>query len=169
MTVSEIRRTPIDEPAASAAASRGDSVLSCDECGSPVDSVQRYCVVCGAHRRDVRDPAARYLSQASARARAVARISARPTARAARRRTLGFGTALLIALIPAAGLVGYAIGDSGTSAPAAATTHHTTGAKSSGTGATGGKGAKTTSKLSTSTGSGYVQQQNASPNSVSVP
>src|SRR5450432_4097497 len=44
-------------------------VLACDECGAPVDADQRYCVVCGAHRRNVNDPATRYLSQASATSR----------------------------------------------------------------------------------------------------
>lgn len=167
MTVSEIRRSSIDETAAgSSVTDRAEIVIvSCDDCGSPVESAQRYCVVCGAHRRDVRDPAARYLSHASARARATARAGARQSARGVRRRTVGLGTALLIALIPVAGVAGYAIGDSGTGAPAAATgAHHSTG-----TSGTTGNGSKAKSKLSNATGSKYVTQQNNSPNSVSIP
>src|ERR1700722_12625507 len=59
---------------ASAAAQAGASAAAeayqqCDECSAPVDKDQRYCVACGAHRQNVHDPAARYLSQATTRSR----------------------------------------------------------------------------------------------------
>jgi hypothetical protein len=87
------------------------SVLACDECGAPVDAEQRYCVVCGAHRRNVNDPAARYLSQASAKSRG-------SKAGSASRRSPQFGgsrgvvLALVIALIPAAAAAGVIAGRS---------------------------------------------------------
>jgi hypothetical protein len=77
----------------------------CDECSAPVEEEQRYCVVCGAHRRHVEDPASRYLSELTARSRTkraatVARPS-RPPARG-----LGLGLAVALALVPAAAAVG---------------------------------------------------------------
>jgi hypothetical protein len=82
----------------------------CDECGAPVDAAQRYCVVCGAHRRHVDDPAARYLSRATARSGSAA--SAGPPARPVRSRTRGLGTALLLAVIPVAAAGGVMVGRS---------------------------------------------------------
>jgi hypothetical protein len=133
----------------------------CDECGEPVEALQRYCVNCGAHRRGVADPAARYLSQASARARMHARaVAARSSARSARRRTLGRGTAILIALIPIAGGAGVLIGNStaGTSAPV----HHA-GAASTATAAPKSKTA------AAATGESYVQQQKSLGSTTVVP
>jgi hypothetical protein len=88
------------------------SYEQCDECGSPVEAIQRYCVVCGAHRRHVDDPAARYLGHASARARGArssggVAVTRRP---AARGRSLG--AAILLAVIPVAAAVGVAVGRS---------------------------------------------------------
>ena len=82
----------------------------CDQCGAPVDRLQRYCVGCGAHRHHVPDPAARYLAQASARSRGTASVGgARPAARRARRRlSLGPVTAALAAAVLAGG--GVAVG-----------------------------------------------------------
>jgi len=87
------------------------SVLACDKCGAPVEAEQRYCVVCGAHRRNVNDPATRYLSQASAKSRGA-------KAGSAPRRSPQFGgsrgvvLALVIALIPAAAAAGVIAGRS---------------------------------------------------------
>src|ERR1700677_4409744 len=98
---------PTSDPAATTA----PQVLACDECGAPVDAEQRYCVVCGAHRRNVNDPATRYLSQASAKSR-------RSKGGAATRRSPQFGgsrgvvLALVIALIPAAAAAGVIAGRS---------------------------------------------------------
>jgi hypothetical protein len=82
----------------------------CDECDALVDHNQRYCVNCGAHRRTVPDPAARYLSQASARSRAVRRAPS--GAGTARRQGAGLATALVLALIPVAAVVGVEAGRS---------------------------------------------------------
>jgi hypothetical protein len=84
----------------------------CDECAAPVDTDQRYCVSCGAHRRNVNDPAARYLSHATAKSR-TSRVVAgqrrpRPTGNGVR----GLGVALLLALVPAAAAVGVLAGRS---------------------------------------------------------
>jgi hypothetical protein len=78
----------------------------CDECNAPVDEEQRYCVVCGAHRRHVEDPAARYLSELTARSRTKrASTLARPV-RQAGGRGLGLGLAVALALVPVAAAVG---------------------------------------------------------------
>jgi hypothetical protein len=86
--------------------------LQCDECAAPVAEEQRYCVVCGAHRRHVSDPAARYLSQMSARSRATG--AGGPSRRAPRRasRVSGIGVAVVLALIPAGAAVGVLAGRS---------------------------------------------------------
>jgi hypothetical protein len=82
----------------------------CDECGAPVADAQRYCVVCGAHRRHVADPAARYLSQATARTRSGRSPAAGRTLRRARSR--GLGIALALCLIPVTAALGVVVGRS---------------------------------------------------------
>jgi hypothetical protein len=77
----------------------------CDQCGSPLDHAQRYCVVCGNHRRHVRDPATRYLAAKSARSRAAAEPR-----RGTRKRSASIGAALVIALIPLTIGLGVLIG-----------------------------------------------------------
>src|ERR1700743_493569 len=81
----------------------------CEECGVPVDHDQRYCVNCGAHRRHVTDPAARYFTAATARARSSARVAS-PSAAASPRRSSGLAAAALLAVIPVAVAVGVAVG-----------------------------------------------------------
>ena len=106
--------TTVVAPASAVAASPADPALpyeQCDECGSPVDTAQRYCVMCGAHRRHVDDPAARYLGQASARTRG-ARSSAGAAARRPAGRGRSLGAALMLAVIPVAAAVGVAVGRS---------------------------------------------------------
>jgi hypothetical protein len=83
---------------------------TCDQCNAPVDSNQRYCVVCGAHRKHVYDPAARFISSATSRTTTVAR-SAR--ASSGRHQGPGLGTALVLALIPLAVVLGLLLGNSG--------------------------------------------------------
>ena len=56
---------------------------------APVESTQRYCVVCGTRRKHVHDPAARFLADATALARAE-----RPGPAASPRRSSGLGLAL---------------------------------------------------------------------------
>jgi hypothetical protein len=81
----------------------------CEECGAPVEAAQRYCVNCGAHRRHVQDPAARYLSQASGRARSG---PVRRGATAVRRRGGGWAAAAVLAVIPVAAAIGVVVGRS---------------------------------------------------------
>jgi hypothetical protein len=88
---------------------------SCDQCGSPVDDKQRYCVVCGSRRKHVHDPALRYLAGAGARSRG----ATKPTAQSRRgRRSAGLGTALVIAVIPLAVALGLLIGHAGSGSDA---------------------------------------------------
>jgi hypothetical protein len=84
----------------------------CDECATPVDIDQRYCVSCGAHRRNVNDPAARYLSHATARSRTSRVTAAGKRPRRAGSGLRGLGVALLLALIPAVAAVGILVGRS---------------------------------------------------------
>jgi hypothetical protein len=82
---------------------------SCEQCGSPVDANQRYCVVCGSRRKHVVDPALRHLASAGARTRGAAK-GGTPSGRP--RRSAGLGTALVIAVIPVAVALGLLIGRS---------------------------------------------------------
>jgi hypothetical protein len=88
---------------------------SCEQCGSPVDHNQRYCVVCGTRRKHVQDPALKYMSSASARTRDAKSTTTRP---ARRRGSASLGTALVIAVIPVAVALGLVIGhnDNGSNA-----------------------------------------------------
>jgi hypothetical protein len=79
----------------------------CDQCQAPLEPRQRYCVVCGSRRLHGDDPAARYLADATRRARAGAPV---PTAPAPRRGT-SLGT-LALALIPLAAALGVLAGRS---------------------------------------------------------
>ena len=78
---------------------------ACDQCGAALDHAQRYCVMCGHHRRHVRDPAARYLARSTARSRAGAAPQTGP-----RRRAPTLATALIIAVIPLAIGLGVLVG-----------------------------------------------------------
>lgn len=84
----------------------------CEQCSAPVDSAQRYCVVCGAHRGHVHDPAARYLSAAAARTR-----TSRPSAARAGG-VSGIGVALVLVAIPLAIGLGVLVGRSSSSGDA---------------------------------------------------
>jgi hypothetical protein len=78
----------------------------CDECSAPVEEEQRYCVVCGAHRRHVEDPAARYLSELTARARVKRSATVARPVRQGAVRGRGLGLAVALALVPVAAAVG---------------------------------------------------------------
>ncbi len=97
-------------PDAGAGAGPGDAYQRCDQCGAPADHDQRYCVVCGTHLRHADDPAARYFSEATARSRAKRTVGARAPSGRVRRRSVGLGTALVLALIPVAAAVGVMAG-----------------------------------------------------------
>src|SRR5436190_22155737 len=47
------------------------SYAPCEECGAPLDEKQRYCVSCGARRRDKGGPAVQYFAKAGRRTRRV--------------------------------------------------------------------------------------------------
>lgn len=79
----------------------------CDQCSSPVDQGQRYCVVCGSRNKRAKDPVATYLGVATSRSRAA--TQSRPGI-ARRRRTAGLGTAAVIAVIPLAVALGVIVG-----------------------------------------------------------
>ena len=133
----------------------------CDECSAPVASDQRYCIVCGAHQAGVPDPAARYLSEASAaRTRVAAAIAARAAARGRRRfpRLSGGVTAALVAVALAAG---FAIGDSsgGSMSTKSLATRTTTTTRTS----------TTASKKKKSGNQSYSNQENNLGSVVSVP
>ncbi len=99
-------------PRTAISADPGPPYEQCGECGSPVDTAQRYCVVCGAHRRHVDDPAARYLGQASARTRGARSSAGAAAARRPAGRGRSLGAALMLAVIPVAAAVGVAVGRS---------------------------------------------------------
>ncbi len=97
---------------ATAEAASAPTYEQCDECSAPVDAEQRYCVSCGAHRRNVNDPAARYLSLATARSRTSRAVAPGRRARRSGGGMRGLGVALLLALVPAAAAIGVVAGRS---------------------------------------------------------
>ncbi len=82
----------------------------CEHCTAPVESTQRYCVVCGTRRKHVYDPAARFLAEASGHRRSA---GASRTRQASPRRSAGLGLALALAAIPIAVAVGVLVGRPG--------------------------------------------------------
>ena len=88
-----------------------DGYERCEDCDAPVEATQRYCVVCGTRRKHVRDPAVRFLAEATSRSRSMTRPVRGAAAPA--RRSSGLGLALLLALIPLAVAVGVLIGRPG--------------------------------------------------------
>jgi hypothetical protein len=84
---------------------------TCDHCNAPVESTQRYCVVCGTRRKHVHDPAARFLASATGRNRTGARAARAATG--ARQRGPALWTAVVLALIPLAVVLGLLLGRSG--------------------------------------------------------
>jgi hypothetical protein len=96
-----------EQTAAPAPPASERSYEQCDHCGAPVEVTQRYCVSCGTRRRHVDDPAARFLSSATASARSAQRPA---VSSATRRRSSGFGLAVLLAVIPIAVGIGVLVG-----------------------------------------------------------
>ena len=84
----------------------------CEQCESPVEATQRYCVVCGTRRRHVHDPAARFHAEATSRSRS-ARSSRAPGRAPRRSPSGGLGLALALAAIPLAVAAGVLIGRPG--------------------------------------------------------
>ena len=84
---------------------------NCEQCAAPVEANQRYCVVCGTHRRHVYDPAARFMAGATSRSRSASRIARGPAAH--NRRSPGLALALVLAAIPLAVAAGVLIAGRG--------------------------------------------------------
>ena len=102
-----------ESPAVTAAAAAVTDYETCEQCASPMDSNQRYCVVCGTRRRHVYDPAARFLTDATSRSRSASRTTRGPGAGSPKRRSPGLGLALALALIPLAVAAGALIAGNG--------------------------------------------------------
>ena len=86
--------TTVEAPAAAqpAVAQPVTGYETCEHCEAPVESTQRYCVVCGTRRKHVHDPAVRFLAEATSRSRSRPRV--RAMARSPRRSSgLGSGAA----------------------------------------------------------------------------
>jgi hypothetical protein len=111
MQLTERSQSPV-ATAEHGVAAENETIQRCDECGAPVDKDQRYCVACGAHRRHVNDPAARYLTQATARSRSRKTSAAARKAPGGSARFRGLGLALAIALVPVAAAAGVIAGRS---------------------------------------------------------
>jgi hypothetical protein len=78
----------------------------CEECGSPLDAQQRYCVECGARRGNGANPASRYFATMSKRAR-------RPVTGAPKRLPASRAAAVgFFALLPIAVALGVVVGRS---------------------------------------------------------
>ena len=100
-------------PAAPPASGAHDSPYeACEHCAAPVETTQRYCVVCGTRRKHVYDPSARFLSSATSLARAQ-RIPGR-VASPRRDRSFGLGAVAVLVAIPLAVAAGVLVGRAGT-------------------------------------------------------
>ena len=109
----------VDSPSAPPEPPATGAHQQCDECAAVVAADQRYCVVCGSHRRNVEDPAARYLAQAVSRERTIVHQQSTQRPARGRNRALGLGTALVLAAIPVAAGLGVLAGRSSNNGDAA--------------------------------------------------
>jgi hypothetical protein len=64
---------PVKKPATKTTTKKtsngASAYATCEECGAPLDEKQRYCVSCGARRRDKGGPAVQYFANAGRRGR----------------------------------------------------------------------------------------------------
>jgi hypothetical protein len=94
---------PAAEKTAGGPTASAELYAQCEECGAPLDEKQRYCVSCGARRRDASGPAVRYFATAGRRTRrGSARAGAPSGARAA--------AVLFFVVLPIAVAIGVLIG-----------------------------------------------------------
>jgi hypothetical protein len=100
-TEKQTEQTP-QRPVAQPAANGSEAYASCEECGAPLDEKQRYCVSCGARRRDKGTPAVQYFATAGRRTRGAGRVAGASGARAA--------AVLFFVLLPLAVAVGVLVG-----------------------------------------------------------
>ena len=101
------RRTSTESPdtqtAAGSTAKANGEYAHCEECGAPLDEKQRYCVSCGARRRDASGPTTPYFATAARRTRRGPGKASGPSgARAA--------AVLFFVVLPIAGAVGVLVG-----------------------------------------------------------
>jgi hypothetical protein len=75
----------------------------CEECGAPLDEKQRYCVSCGARRRDANAPTSRYFATAARRNR-------RGSGRAAGSSGARAAAVLFFVVLPIAVAIGVLVG-----------------------------------------------------------
>jgi hypothetical protein len=149
-----------------------ERALRCARCEAPVDAIQRYCIVCGAHQLHVEDPVARHMSTLQARRRAT-HTTGRDT-----RSTITIGRALLVACLLVALMIGAIAGRAATSGDGAvvaalrAMQSHSAAAtttRGGGAHATSASRPREARRLQKSTGGNYVRSQQALPNQISVP
>jgi hypothetical protein len=76
---------------------------TCEECGAPLDEKQRYCVSCGARRRDKGGPAVQYFASAGKRSR-------RGTAKATGTSGPRAAAVLFFVVLPVAVAIGVLVG-----------------------------------------------------------
>jgi SPOR domain len=95
------RLTPEDAKAEKPAKVTG-GFATCEECGAPLDEKQRYCVSCGARRRDRGGPAVQYFASAGRRTRRGAPRQGSSGARAA--------AVLFFVVLPIAVAIGVLVG-----------------------------------------------------------
>ena len=108
-TIDLERQAPLTPPPPGAGESPYEA---CEHCAAPVETTQRYCVVCGTRRKHVYDPSARYLASATSLARA-RRVSGR-MASPRRDRSFGLGAVTVLVAIPLAVAAGVLVGRAGT-------------------------------------------------------
>jgi len=107
MSVTE-SETTVEVPAVAPPATAYET---CEHCEAPVEATQRYCVVCGARRKHVHDPAARFLANTTSGSRT--RTTRTIAARRSPRPSSGLWVALALAAIPLAVAGGVLIGRPG--------------------------------------------------------
>jgi len=98
------------DPTSPLAAAHAAAWELCDHCQAPLAERQRYCVVCGARRAHVDDPAARYFVE---QARRVRSAEGTPTSRAnapAGSDATRLRFALVFALLPLVAALGIFVG-----------------------------------------------------------
>src|SRR3954454_17927953 len=97
------RTTASPSTAATKTAAGSASYATCEECGAPLDEKQRYCVSCGARRRDKGGPATRGFATSGRRVRRGPGKATGPSgARAA--------AVLFFVVLPIAGAIGVLVG-----------------------------------------------------------
>src|SRR4051812_1791018 len=100
---SEVLMETTKQAAREKTSNRGEEYAGCEECGAPLDERQRYCVSCGARRRDQGGPAVRYFASAGRRTRRGAGRAQGPSgARAA--------AVLFFVVLPIAVAIGVLVG-----------------------------------------------------------